>query len=105
MVKKKTLKKLKESKKIYLTKHIPFTNSDLKDPKTTAKVLVECFREGDIESFRDVLIAHLMTVNKTKVAKEMGLSRRTLHKLIDVKQKFNPEFITLIDIMKALNKS
>ena len=89
---------------MYLTKHIPFTNSDLKDPKETANALVECFREGDIDSFRDVLIAHLMTVNKTKIAKEMGISRRTLHKLTDLKTKFNPEFVTLIDIMKTLNK-
>ena len=104
MGKKKTSKKPKGSKKIYLTRHIPFTNSDLKDSKATAKALVECFREGDIESFRDVLVAHLMTVNKTKMAKEMGIHVRTLHKLIDIKKKFNPELVTLINIMNALNK-
>ena len=104
MNKKKTLKKQKASKKIYLTRHIPFTNAKLKDSKATAKALAECFHEGDIESFRDVLVAHLMTINKTKTAKEIGIHVRTLHKFTDMNKKFNPEFMTLIDIMNTLNK-
>jgi DNA-binding phage protein len=82
--------------------HKPFTSNDLKDPKVVIDALLDCIRTGDIESFREVLAAHLMTVNKVKLAKMAHLGRRTIYDLIDPKKKFNPELSTVSALIQAL---
>ena len=54
--------------------------------------LLDCIKTGDIATFREVLAAHLMTVNKSVYAKKIGIGRRTLYDLLDPKKEFNPEF-------------
>jgi len=74
----------------------------LKNAQLVIETLLHCIRTGDIESFREVLTAHLMTVNKTKVAQEAGIGRRTLYDLMDPKREFNPELTTISAIIQSL---
>jgi DNA-binding phage protein len=82
--------------------HGPFSSKELKDPHLVAETLLECIKTGDIESFREVLMAHLMTVNKAAIAKKAGIGRRTLYDLIDLKKDFNPELSTISALIRAL---
>lgn len=82
--------------------HAPFASKELKDAKLVIETLLECIRSGDLPSFRDVLVAHLMTVNKMNLAVKAGIGRRTLYDLIDPKKKFNPELSTVSAVIHAL---
>lgn len=97
-----TSKKRKKSGKKYLTVYTPFSSKELKDPKIVVETLLDCIREGDTDSFREVLVAHLITVNKTDFAKKSGLGRRTLYALTDFKKEFNPEFSTISAILQSI---
>jgi len=85
-----------------LKEHVPFKSSTLKDRELVVDVLLECIRTGDIDSFRELLAAHLMTVNKVELAKRAGIGRRTLYDLIDPKKDFNPELSTVSALIQAL---
>lgn len=102
MVKRKTSKKPKISKKKLLTEFDPYSSPLLKDVEGTIDTLLYCIKIGDIDSFRDVLVAHLIVVNKVKLAKKSGLGRRTIYDLLDPKKKFNPELSTLTALFQAL---
>ena len=97
-----TSKKQRKSGMKYLKEHVPFTSKELRNPHLVAETLLECIKNGDVESFRDVLIAHLMTVNKAAIAKKAGIGRRTLYDLIDLKKEFNPELSTISAVIRAL---
>jgi DNA-binding phage protein len=85
-----------------LKAHEPFASRELKNSKLVIDTLLECIRTGDIESFREVLTAHLMTMNKTKIAAKSGIGRRTLYDLMDSKKEFNPELSTISAIIQSL---
>lgn len=102
MAKNGTLKKQRKSKTIFLEKYVPFQSEELKNPRLVIEVLLDCIREGDPDTFREVLIAHLLTANKTQIAKKAGLGRRTLYDLMDPKKEFNPEFSTISAMIKAI---
>ena len=97
-----TSKKQKKSGTKSLKVHEPFTSKELSDAHLVAETLLECIKTGDVESFREVLTAHLMTVNKMKFAKKAGIGRRTLYDLIDPKKGFNPELSTISAVIRAL---
>lgn len=86
----------------YLKAHEPFEAKELKDAKLVSETLLECIKTGDLDSFREVLIAHLMTVNKVDIAKKAGIGRRTLYDLMDPKKDFNPELSTVSAVIRAL---
>lgn len=71
MVCSQTSKKQKTSSPRTLTKHEPNTKL-LTDKKLIVEVLVESLLANDLETFRDVLIAHLRTLSKTDLAKKIG---------------------------------
>lgn len=102
MAKVATSKKQKKSGTKSLKAHEPFTSKELKDPKLVIETLLDCIRTGDIESFREVLTAHLLTVNKSKMAQKTGLGRRTLYDLMDPKREFNPKLSTISAIIQSL---
>ncbi|MBI2521541.1 MAG: hypothetical protein HYV97_14080 [Bdellovibrio sp.] len=85
-----------------LRAHEPFASRELKDSHLVAETLLECIRTGDLDAFREVLMSHLMTVNKVAVAKKAGIGRRTLYDLIDPKKEFNPELSTVSAVIRAL---
>ena len=99
---KETSKKLKRSEMKSLKVHVPFVNKELKDTKLVVDTLLECIREGDIDSFREVLTSHLMTVSKANLAKKAGIGRRTLYDLMDPSKKFNPELSTISSLIHAI---
>lgn len=102
MAKIATSKKQKKSATKSLKVHAPFESKILKDSEVVADTLLECIKTGDLESFREVLFAHLMTVNKMALAKKAGIGRRTLYDLIDPKKEFNPELSTVSALIQAL---
>ena len=102
MAKVETLKKPRKSETKFLKAHVPFKSDLLKDSEGVMEALFDCIRNDDVESFRTVLAAHLMTVNKTKLAQKAGIGRRTLYDMVDFNKEFNPEFTTISALMKAL---
>jgi DNA-binding phage protein len=102
MAKIATLKKQKKSATKSLKVHVPFKSKILKDSEVVADTLLECIKTGDLDSFREVLFAHLLTVNKVALAKKAGIGRRTLYDLIDPKKEFNPELSTVSALIQAL---
>lgn len=82
--------------------YVPFTSKELKDHSLVAETLLECIKTGDLGAFRDVLVSHLMTANKSKLAKKAGIGRRTLYDLLDPKKEFNPELSTVSAVIRAL---
>lgn len=102
MAKTATSKKQKKSATKSLKVHAPFKSKILKNSKIVADILLDCIKTGDLETFREVLYAHLMTVNKVELAKKTGLGRRTLYDLIDPKKNFNPELSTISALIQAI---
>ena len=58
--------------------------------------------QNDLETFQDVLIAHLRTVSKSKLAIKTKLGRQTLYDLINEDKEFNPTLSTLGSLLKAI---
>lgn len=102
MAKIATSKKQKRSGTKSLTAHVPFASPELKNAKLVSETLLECIKTGDLESFRDVLAAYLMTANKVQLAKKAGIGRRTLYDILDQTKKFNPELSTVSAVIRAL---
>ena len=102
MRKTETSGKLKKSGMKSLKAHVPFASRELKNPHLVAETLLQCIKDGDLESFRDVLVAHLMSVNKTRIAKKAGIGRRTLYDLIDPEKEFNPGLSTISAVIRVL---
>lgn len=102
MAKASTSKKRKKSKKDIFIEYDPFNSPELKDVNLVIEVLLDCIKTGDIDTFREVLVAHLVTVNKVDLAKKAGLGRRTIYDLMDPKKEFNPELSTLTALFQAL---
>lgn len=101
----KTSKKLKghskKSKKPILVTHDPFS-AELADPKLIKQAVMQALVDGDLEAVRDVLIAHLQTVNKSKLASKAKIGRQTLYDLMDTNKEFNPSIKTLANILDKI---
>ena len=82
--------------------HEPFKSEVLKDSQVVTEALLDCIRTGDIDGFRELLAAHLMTVNKVALARKAGIGRRTIYDLIDPNKEFNPELTTVSALIRAL---
>lgn len=95
---KKQKKSLAKSKAPLLVAHDPFSK-ELADPKFIKQAVLQALVEGDLESVRDVLIAHLQTVNKSNLAAKTKLGRQTLYDLMNSKKEFNPSIKTLSAIL------
>ena len=54
----------------------------LKRPDVIAQALWECLVENDIEAFKDILRSHLEVANKHKLAKQAGIPKRTLFRML-----------------------
>jgi len=100
MAKAKTSKKQKTSSLRTLTKYEPDTKL-LSDKKLIVEVLIESLLANDLDTFRDVLIAHLRTLSKTDLAKKTGLGRRTIYDMLENK-KFDPRLSTLSSILSKI---
>ena len=101
----KTLGKQKKSssksRAPVLVEHDPF-NKALAQPKFIKKAVLQALIDSDLDAVRDVLIAHLRTVNKSALAARTKLGRQTLYDLMDSKKEFNPSIKTLSIILDSL---
>ena len=102
MPKAKISKKRSKSGTRSLKEHVPFKSKELGDAKLVIESLLECIRINDLDSFREILAAHLMTVNKVELAKKAGIGRRTIYDLIDLEREFNPELATISALISSL---
>jgi DNA-binding phage protein len=100
MAKAKISKKQKKFSAAALKKFEP-NQELLGNKKLVIETLMEALCTNDIETFRDVLIAHLRTLSKTELAKRTGLGRRTLYDLIEAK-KFDPRLSTLSALLSKI---
>jgi DNA-binding phage protein len=57
--------------------------------------------QNDLDTFRDVLIAHLRSISKTDLAKKTGLGRRTLYDLIE-NETFDPRLSTISSLLSKI---
>lgn len=95
-------KNQKSSEKKPLNAHTAFQSLEIENPKLVSDTLLECIRTGELDSFRDVLTAHIMGANKLHLAKKTGLGRQTLYDLMDPKKNFNPGLATISAIIRGL---
>ena len=102
MAKTETLKKQKKSVMKSLRVHVPFASKELKDVSLVTETLLDCIKTGDLDAFREVLAAHLMTANKVEIARRSGVGRRTLYDMMDPDKEFNPELSTVSAVIRAL---
>ena len=71
----------------------------MKNKKELKAALWECLASADVEGFKEILRTHLELVNKDKIAKETGISKRTIFRMLS--EEGNP---TLENICKLLSK-
>jgi DNA-binding phage protein len=74
--------------------------SQLLDKEFMALALWMCIIEYDMDSFKEILGAHLDIVNKEKMAKKAGISKRTLFRMIS--PEGNPTLESVSRIMKQI---
>ncbi len=70
----------------------------LKDARLVKEVLIDALMENDIETFQDVLIAHLRAAPKTAFSRKSGLGRQTLYDLIDDSKEFNQKLSNMCPV-------
>jgi DNA-binding phage protein len=70
--------------------------------KQMSELLLNCIRDEDLDSFQNILISFLATLNKSHFAKKAGIGRATLYEMIDPKRNFNPELSTVAAVIRAL---
>jgi probable addiction module antidote protein len=54
-------------------------SKEISDPDKVIKGLFQALVDGDTEAFKEILFAHIEARNITKLAKESGISRRTIY--------------------------
>jgi probable addiction module antidote protein len=103
MSKKKTLKKqefslndmpelkLKNNKEV-----IKVDTKKIKNKSFISKALWQCMIDNDVESFKEILKAHLEMTNKVQLAEETGISRRTLYRMLSPEGNPSLENVTKI---------
>lgn len=74
----------------------------LMDTKLIKSAICKALIENDLQTVRDILIAHLQTVNKLKLSKETQIGRQTLYDLMNPDKEFNPTIKTLSAILDQL---
>lgn len=92
---------MSRSKTLFLEIHDPY-DKKLADVELIKRAVFQALVDGDTEAVRDLLIAHLRTVNKLKLAKKSKLGRQTIYDLINVDKEFNPSIKTLTTILNNL---
>jgi DNA-binding phage protein len=101
MAKKKTSAARKKSS-VKLTEFD--TTQGLTDPSEVLDALLKCLVQNDVEGFRDIFVAHLHIVSKSKLSLETKLGRRTLYDLMDQTKPFNPTLSTVAPILASMAK-
>jgi len=72
----------------------------MRDKNLIAAALWECLKDDDVESFKELLRHHLELMNKDNLAKKIGISRRTLFRMLS--PEGNPTLENVSKIVHAL---
>lgn len=72
----------------------------LRDPVFIRKAIFEALAQGDYEAVTEIYRAHLNTLNRSKGAKAMGVSRPYYHKLL--RPSTEPSLPTFVKFMHLL---
>ena len=75
----------------------------LRDPKFIQRALLQALAAGEFQAVVDIYRAHLRVLNRSRTAKELSVSRQSIHKML--KPSGNPSLRTFTAFMKYLNKS
>jgi probable addiction module antidote protein len=67
------------------------------DPQRIIKALFQCLVDGDTEAFKEILQAHLEARNISKLAKDSGISRRTIYTALS--KDGNPSLDTIAKLV------
>jgi len=81
-----------------LEKHDP--KARLRDRQFIGKALFQALMEGDAEAFKEILRAHLETVNKDLVSTKSGVSRSTVFRMLEPGS--NPTLNNVAKVFRAL---
>ena len=76
-------------------------SEELKTEEDISLYLQEAFKDGDPKLIKACLKDVLKSRNMTALAKETGISRTGLYKMLS--ENGNPEFVSILKILKALN--
>lgn len=71
----------------------------MKSKKRVSQALWDCLIANDTDTFKEILKVHLELTNKDKFAMEVGVSRRTLFRMLS--EEGNP---TLDNVSKIIHK-
>jgi len=69
------------------------SSKEMADPKKVIGALFQSLVDGDTEAFKEILQAHLEARNISKLAKESGISRRTIYAALS--KEGNPSLDTI----------
>ena len=101
MAKTKTSRRQKRSSRNILVPY-KFNKKLFHDCETVREVLLESLANGDVETFRDVLIAFLKAQSMTEFSKKSGLGRQTIYDMLKKPKDFDPQVSTVAKIFTAL---
>jgi probable addiction module antidote protein len=73
-------------------------SEEILDESFLAKALFKALKDEDVDSFKEILFAHLDAKVKSKVAKKMGLAHRTMYEALS--EKGNPSLKTIAKIVR-----
>jgi probable addiction module antidote protein len=71
--------------------------SRMKDKEYISNALWACMVENDTHAFKDILRTHLELVNKDEFAEQIGVSRRTLYRMLS--EDGNPSLANISKIV------
>ncbi len=72
--------------------------AELLDERKLGQALFSALKDEDIDSFKEILMAHLEAKVKTREAKAHGLSERTMYEALS--DKGNPSLKTIAKIVR-----
>jgi len=92
------IKPVQLKKGVTLEKHAP--KESLKDPNFVYSALMEALKEGDSQSFKEILSAHLEVINKEAFSKRANIPKRTLFRILS--PEGNPTLDNIAKLVYAL---
>lgn len=73
-------------------------SQEILDEEQLAQALFQCLKDGDSDAFKEILFTHLNAKVKTKLAKERGVSARTMYDALS--ESGNPSLNTIAKLVQ-----
>lgn len=95
----KSMEKIKLNKDVKVIKDNSLKN--MSDTKKIKRALADCIFSDDMETFKEILRAHLDTVNISQFAEETGMARKTIYRILEPES--NPTFKNITKLLSAIS--